>query len=432
MCLVIRKRKQNGLGGNNMKISKKWFVGATILSSLVLMSACGSKEADKEGQTEIEFFSQKKEMQSTLQEIINDFEKENPEIKVKFTNVPDAGTVLKTRISSGDIPDVINVFPQNADFQEWAKNDIFADLTQAEYLSNLSEGAADPYAINDKIYSIPLTSNAWGFFYNKTKFAELGLEVPNTWADFEALVQNIQDKEEVPFALSLTQADAWTLNGYHQLAWATTTGGFTAANDALVRSPKGSIQVGNSDFDQVADQLDLLSGTGQKNANGATYDDAVAAFAKEKALIFPNGIWALPAVQNQNPTFEIGMFAYPGQKEDEQMTVGAADLALSIAESSKNKDAANKFIEYMTTKAAMQKYYDVDGAPTSVTAVETQGRFPETAGVTQYVFTDRQIVWLQKEWTSEETFHHLTVEYVNNQDRKQLASNLNNFFDTMK
>lgn len=415
-----------------MKNSKKWLIGATVLSTLGLVSACGNQKATKDGKTEIEFFSQKKEMQSTLQEIINDFEKENPDIKVKFTNVPDAGTVLKTRISSGDVPDVINVFPQNADFQEWAKNDIFADLTQAEYLSNLSEGAATPYAINDKIYSIPLTSNAWGFFYNKTKFAELGVETPNTWADFETIVQNIQEKGEVPFALSLTQADAWTLNGYHQLAWATTTGGFAAANDALVRSRKGSIQVGNPDFEQVANQLDLLDGTGQKNANGATYDDAVAAFAKEKALIFPNGIWALPAVQNQNPAFEIGMFAYPGQKEEEQMTVGSADLALSIAENSKNKAAANQFVAYMTTKEAMQKYYDVDGAPTSVTAVETEGRFPETAGVTQYVFTDRQIVWLQKEWTSEETFHHLTVEYVNSQDRKQLASNLNNFFDTMK
>lgn len=415
-----------------MKISKRFAYGLTVFGATLLLGACGNGNSANDGKTEIEFFSQKKEMQGTLEEIISDFEKENPEIKVKFTNVPDAGTVLKTRISSGDAPDVINVFPQNADFQEWAKNDVFADLTDKEYLSNLTEGSGETYAINDKIYSVPLTSNAWGFFYNKDKFEELGLDVPNTWEEFENLVKTIQDNEEVPFALSLTQADAWTLNGYHQLAWATVDGGFEGANDALVRSPKGSIKVGNSDFDQVADQLDLLNGTGQKNATGATYDDAVAAFAKENALIFPNGIWALPAIQNQKPEFEIGMFAYPGQKEEEQLTVGAADLALSISESSKNKEAANKFVEYMTTKEAMQKYYDVDGAPTSVIAVETENRFPETEGVTQYVFTDQQIVWLQKEWTSEETFHHLTVEYVNNQDRKQLATNLNNFFDTMK
>lgn len=414
-----------------MKAYKKTKLALSIVGATLLLAACGTGKEDS-GKTEVEFFSQKKEMQATLEEVISDFEKENPDIKIKFTNVPDAGTVLKTRIASNDAPDVINVFPQNADFQEWAKNDIFADLTEASYLDNLSEGAGETYAINDKIYSIPLTSNAWGFFYNKDKFKELGLEIPKTWTEFELLVEQIQEKENTPFALSLTQADAWTLNGYHQLAWATTEGGFEGANNALVHSPKGSIKEKNPSFENVATQLDLLNGTAQKNATGATYDDAVAAFSKEKALIFPNGIWALPAIQNQNPEFEIGMFAYPGQAVGEELTVGAADLALSVSENSKNKEAANKFVEYMTTKEAMQKYYDVDGAPTSVTAVETENKFPETEGVTQYVFTDQQIVWLQKEWTSEETFHHLTVEYINGQDRKQLANNLNNFFDTMK
>ncbi|MBU5594304.1 extracellular solute-binding protein [Amphibacillus sp. MSJ-3] len=415
-----------------MTSMKKVFIACMTLSIVFLLAACGNGDSQADGKTEIEFFNQKKEMQTTLQEIIKDFEEENPDITVKFTNVPDAGTVLKTRISSGDIPDIINIYPQNADFQAWANSDIFTDLTGKDYLNNLTEGAAEAYAINDKVYSVPLTSNAWGFFYNVDKFEELNLEVPKTWDDFEQLIKDIQGKEETPFALSLTQEDAWTLNGYHQLAWATTNGGYEGANNALVFSPKGSIKVGNADFDAVADQLDLLNGTGQKNATGASYEDAIATFANQEALILPNGTWALPAVQNQNPEFEIGMFAYPGQEEGQELTVGAADLALSIAMDSENQEAAEKFVEYMTSKEAMQKYYDVDGSPTSVTSVDTEGKFSETAGVTQYVFTDQQIVWLQKDWTSEETFHHLTVEYVNSQDRDQLATNLNNFFDTMK
>lgn len=416
-----------------MKKWKKAAVAGALLAAVGGLTACGnSNDSADSGKTEIEFFNQKKEMQPTLQGIIDDFEKANPDIKVKFTNVPDAGTVLKTRISSNDVPDIINVYPQNADFQEWAKADIFEDLTGKDYLSNLKAGSAENYAINDKIYSVPLTSNAWGFFYNQDKFTELGLEPPKTWADFEKLVAAIKDQDLAPFGLSLTQADAWTLNGYHQLAWATVDGGFEGANNALVHSPKGAIKTSNQDFQQVTHELDLLHGNGQKNATGATYDDAVAAFAKGDALIFPNGIWALPAIKNQNPEFKIGMFAYPGVNEGEELTVGAADLALSISNSSKNKEAAEKFMDYMTTKDAMQKYYDVDGAPTSVTAVDTENKFPETEGVTQYVFTDKQIVWLQKEWTSEETFHHMTVEYVNNQDAAKLAENLNSFFDTMK
>jgi len=411
---------------------KKVVLSCSALILATTLAACGNGGEDTSGKTEIEFFSQKKEMQGPLSEIIEDFEKENSDIKVKFTNVPDAGTVLKTRISSGDVPDVINVFPQNADFQEWAKNDIFTDLTGKEYLNNLTEGAAETYAIDDKIYSVPLTSNAWGFFYNVDKFEELGIEIPKTWDDFENLVQTIQNKDETPFAVSLTQADAWTLNGYHQLAWATVDGGYDGANDALVHSPKDAIKVGNDDFEAVADELDLLNGTGQKNATGATYDDAVAAFAKQEAFIFPNGTWALPAIQNQNPEFKVGMFAYPGQEEGQELTVGAADLALSISKDSKNQEAAEKFVEYLTSKEAMQKYYDEDGSPTSVTEVETEGKFTEIQGVTQYVFTDQQIVWLQKDWTSEETFHHMTVEYINSQNRKQFATNLNDFFNTMK
>ena len=411
----------------------KWTVVALSTSVLVgVLGACGKKEESNDGKTTIEFFSQKKEMKGTLEEIIDDFEKENPDIKVKLTNVPDAGTVLKTRIASDDIPDVINSYPQNADFQEWAKSGIFEDLTGKDYLKNLKEGSAETYAIEDKVYSVPLTSNAWGFYYNKDAFKELSLETPKTWSEFEKLVKTIQDKDKIPFAASINTADSWTLNGYHQLAWATINGGFDGANDALVRSPKGAIKESNSDFKAVTSELDLLSGTAQKNANGATYDDAVATFAKGEALIFPNGTWALPAVKNQKPEFEIGMFAYPGVKENEEMTVGAADLAVSISATSKNKEASEKFVEYLTTKEAMQKYYDVDGSPTSVIAVETENKFPETEGVSQYVFTDKQIVWLQKEWTSEESFWHATVDYVNSGDKKQLADSLNSFFDTMK
>lgn len=416
-----------------MKKWMKWTVAVLSTSLLVgVLGGCGKNEESSDGKTTIEFFSQKKEMKKTLEEIIADFEKENSDIKVKLTNVPDAGTVLKTRIASDDIPDVINSYPQNADFQEWAKAGIFEDLTGKDYLKNLKEGSAETYAIDDKVYSVPLTSNAWGFYYNKDAFEELGLEVPKSWTEFELLVKDIQKQEKIPFAASINTADSWTLNGYHQLAWATVTGGYDAAEEALVRSEKGAIKVADPNFKEVVNELNLLSGTAQKNANGATYDDAVATFAKGEALIFPNGTWALPAVKNQNPEFEIGMFAYPGLKENEEMTVGAADLAVSINANSKNKEASEKFVEYLTTKDAMQKYYDVDGSPTSVLAVETENKFPETEGVSQYVFTDKQIVWLQKEWTSEESFWHATVDYINSGDEKQLANSLNSFFDPMK
>ena len=42
------------------------------------------------------------------------------------------------------------------------KAGVFEDLTGKDYLKNLKEGAAETYAINDKIYSIPLTKQCLG------------------------------------------------------------------------------------------------------------------------------------------------------------------------------------------------------------------------------------------------------------------------------
>lgn len=406
---------------------------AGILSSSLLFGAGCTMGANSD-QTEIEFFSQKVEMKATLDQIIKDFEKKNPDIDVKLTSVSNAGTVLKTRIAGGDVPDIVHTYPQNADFKGWAADGKFVDLSKESFLGNLKDGAAESYAVDGKVYSLPLNSNAWGFFYNKTKFDELGLQPPKTWDEMKEVVAKIKDAGETPFASALTTEDSWTVNGYHQLAWATVTGGFEQTQDALKNSPKNGIKVGDPNFEAVADELSLVTGNTQKNANGASYSDAVAVFANQDALIFPNGIWALPVIRDQQPDFEVSMFAYPGKQAGEEMTVGAADLALSVSASGSKKEqaASKKFLSYLTEGDVMQKYYDKDGSPTSVKAVKADGSFKETKAVSDLVFSDKQIIWLHSEWPSEEEFWHLTVDYMNKGDKKKLSNDLNTFFNEMK
>ncbi len=79
---------------------KHWLtkiLGISLLaaSTTLLLSACGSNQNSSNGTTTIEFFNQKKEMSTTLQQIVTDFEKKNPKIKVKVTNVPNPGDVLR-------------------------------------------------------------------------------------------------------------------------------------------------------------------------------------------------------------------------------------------------------------------------------------------------------------------------------------------------
>lgn len=409
----------------------KWAMTVVSLASVALLASCGSTSSKK---TEIEFFTQKKETLGITKEIAKDFEKVNKDIKVKVVSVPDPSNVLKTRISSKDTPDVVNIYPQNSDFKEWAANHVFEDLTGKSFMNNIKEGVAAQYKINDKLYSAPLDSNAWGFFYNVDAFKKLGIEAPKTWDEFEAVVKDIKEKgkDQSPFALSLSQGDAWSLNGFGQLAWAQADGGFDGAQNALRFSPKGAIKTANPNFQSVIKQLDILKGNGQKGAEGATYNDAIAAFVSGKSLILPQGIWALAAVQQQKPSFEIRSFAYPGKTAEDAMSVGAADMALSISSTSKHKAAAEKFVNYFSTAKVFQKYFDVNGEPTSVKGVKTEGKMPELEGITRLTFTDKQFVWLQSKWTSEIDFHTLTANYARSGNAENFVKELNVFFDSMK
>ena len=401
-------------------------------ASVLALAACGNtEETSTNDKTVIEFFNQKKEMEGTLEEIIQDFEKSHPDIDVQMTSVPDAGTVLKTRMLSGDVPDVINLYPQNIDFQEWADAGFFYDMTGQDYLDNLKNQYADKYAINGKVYNVPLTANVSGIYYNKTKFEALGLKAPETWDEFVQLVDDIKAAGETPFAIAGTEG--WTLNGYHQLSLITTTGSADAANEYLRYSQPNSISADDDILKADAAKLDLLVDEGNQQANwkGASYNDAIVAFTSEDALMTTNGSWALAAMRQQEPTFEISTFAFPGEEHGQSATVGAGDLALSIAAETENLEAAETFVAYMTTPEPMQKYYDVDGSPVAVIGVEEDSDSPLKV-LNELAFTDKHYVWMAQHWTSEDDFFTATANYLVTQDIEALADELNAFFNPMK
>lgn len=415
-----------------MEMFKKLRYLGIASASVLALAACGNtEETSTNDKTVIEFFNQKKEMEGTLEEIIQDFEKSHPDIDVQMTSVPDAGTVLKTRMLSGDVPDVINLYPQNIDFQEWADAGFFYDMTGQDYLDNLKNQYADKYAINGKVYNVPLTANVSGIYYNKTKFEALGLKAPETWDEFVQLVDDIKAAGETPFAIAGTEG--WTLNGYHQLSLITTTGSADAANEYLRYSQPNSISADDDILKADAAKLDLLVDEGNQQANwkGASYNDAIVAFTSEDALMTTNGSWALAAMRQQEPTFEISTFAFPGEEHGQSATVGAGDLALSIAAETENLEAAETFVAYMTTPEPMQKYYDVDGSPVAVIGVEEDSDSPLKA-LNELAFTDKHYVWMAQHWTSEDDFFTATANYLVTQDIEALADELNAFFNPMK
>ena len=51
-------------------------------------------------------------------------------------------------------------------------------------------------------------------------------------------------------------------------------------------------------------------------------------------------------INQQDPKFEVGMFAFPGEEVGKEVTVGAGDMALSTSATTKHLKKPKEFISY--------------------------------------------------------------------------------------
>ena len=80
----------------------------TALALAATLSACGGTN-NSEGVTTLNFFQFKGEALQDFEQIIDDFEADNPDIKVIQNQQPDADTAIRTLLVKGRTPDVVTL-----------------------------------------------------------------------------------------------------------------------------------------------------------------------------------------------------------------------------------------------------------------------------------------------------------------------------------
>ena len=152
----------------------------------------------------LEFFQQKSEeaAQVGYQNIIDKFNEQNPDIKIEMNTVPDAPTVLTSRVASGDIPVIFTDFPTQLQFHQKVANGYVQDLSEQGFLKNVEQSALDMTKQEDgKYYALPFSRNYMGVWYNMTIFKENNLEIPKTWEEFVSVCNTLKEKGVTPLGL---------------------------------------------------------------------------------------------------------------------------------------------------------------------------------------------------------------------------------------
>ena len=343
-------------------------LAASVLS-ISLLAGCGSGEnaggADN-GKVKIEFFHYKREAMDTFDKLIEKFEKENPNIDIEQASPPDAGTVIKTRVSKGDVPDIISI-GGDMGYNELSKAGVFTDLSKDNVLEKVQPAYIQmlkDITGQEKIYAVPFAANAVGVIYNKVIFNELGLEVPKTWDEFVELSETIQKAGKVPFYH--TYKDAWTLLPSFNALAANTQGA-----DFYEQLNKGEVLAGKR-YKEAVEKMVVLTKYGHKNQQGVAYNDGNTAFANGESAMYLQGIWAIPEIKKANPDIELGVFPFPATNNpDEIKVISGVDLLYGLSAKSEHPKEARKFIEFMLQDENAKQY------------IEEQNAFSALKGITQ-------------------------------------------------
>lgn len=340
---------------------------ALSLSAILIMGAlagCGgesggasSKAAENKEQSpvKLELFSSKPENADILKTLTAGYTKAHPNVTFSVTAPKDAGTVLKTRLTKNDIPDVI-AMGGDATYTEIESAGVLEDLSGESYVSTVQDSYKQMvYDVNKdkekKLYGVPYATNASGVLYNKDMFKEADIQVPKTWDDFISVCDKLKSSGKQP--IEFTFKDNWTcLCPWNSMAPILQPENFL--DDRLA----GKTTFANTHKEIAQKFLQLLK-YAQKDYMGTSYDDGNKAFAQGKAAMMINGNWAIPEFKKTNKDFNVGLFALPASSEpSKNKLTSGVDVLLAVSADSPAKDAAKGFVAYMLNKDTSQKYID--------------------------------------------------------------------------
>ncbi|KAA8825569.1 ABC transporter substrate-binding protein [Bifidobacterium myosotis] len=327
------------------------------------LAGCGSSTA---GTVTLDFFQFKSEAADTFKGIIQDFEKQNPTIKVNINNSANAQTDLRTRFVKNRVPDVIT-FNGDISFGMFAASGVFYDFTDEDIVNELNPGmvqiaknlvqTTDP--AKKRLYGLPFAGNASGYIYNKDLFKQVGLDPenpPTTWTEFTNMLNTFKDAGINP--IQGTVADAWTTQA--PLA--------SLAGTLVPETKYTELKQGRTTFQElwktaVEKEAELF--TYSTADTGVTYQQGTQSFAQGKAAIIPLGTYAIPQILLINKDINLGFAQMPASDDaDEQILTAGDDVMLTIGANTKHKDEAMKLVEFMMQKEQLDAYADAQSAIT--------------------------------------------------------------------
>ena len=363
---------------------KRKLVSLLLVSAMTatMLAGCGgSKEASESEDGELALsvtttFAGEDGNAANYKNAVEAFEKEEG-IKVNDSSaVSDENfkTRVETDFQAGSEPDVLFFF-NGADANSFIEEgkvvsieDIRAEYP--EYADNMNDDLIAPSLVDGEKYAVPVNGYWEGLFCNTEVLEQAGVEVPGadyTWEQFDADCAKIKEAGFVPIAAALGEVPHYW--------WEYSI--FNHTTPATHMEVPASIKEGNGPawVDGMNDIKDFFEkGYFPENTISAKDDETFSLFTSDKAAFLIDGSWKVGGIaaacqsdaEDPETLDEAALEKYtvtyvPAQGERKATDlIGGLSMGYYITqkawEDEAKRDAAVKFVEYMTSDDMVAKF----------------------------------------------------------------------------
>lgn len=239
----------------------------------------------------------------------------HPNVTIEVTTRPggtEGDNLVKSLLATGDMADVF-WYNSGSLLQALNPSETLVDLSGEPFVANIAESFIPTVSQGEGIYGVPVgTAMGGGILYNKKIYADLGLSVPTTWAEFEANNEAIKAAGIAP--VGATFADTWTsqlfvLADYYNVQAAIPDFAEQYTNNKIKYA---TTPVALAGFERLQEAFE--KGWWQEDFGSAKLDDGLNMLAEGQIAHYPMLTFVLSTIAANHPeaVADIGFMAQPG------------------------------------------------------------------------------------------------------------------------
>lgn len=286
----------------------------------------------------------------TMQPVINDFQRQNPNIKINYVkqDIKQYRERLATRIDNGTGPDIFTFhntwYPMLSSFLLPLPKEV---ISKEEFTNSFYPVASIDLIKKGAIYGIPMEIDTLAMYINKDLFTSAGIDTPKTWDDFinDARILTVKDTDG-----KIKTAGA-ALGTYDNV---------THAPDIIsLLFLQNGVDINNleNSSERAQSALNFYSSfaTDQNNVWDNTLDSSILSFSKGNLAIFFGYSWDFFTIKSFNPSLNFEIAPVP-QLPNQNVNM-ASYWAVGYSSKSKYQKEAALFIKYLASKKAEEAMY---------------------------------------------------------------------------